>query len=222
MKRLRDKAIAAYEPYVRGHPSSYSIDERRDDNDEDDDDQDVRVLGGKTHIAQLPMSNHLKARLKEAERLTKSPVPMPTTTHLDNVHPLLLQYVEQSQWVSSNPSEQETYFTEQPRPSTVPYVDAHPSYYPSDLQMTTLKQEPGSIHQAPVQYTEYQSYPEPSAYQQTADMTYWTNGNEATNLQLMQEQQQQYHYTDPSLECYTDMDQYAAWQTHMKHLGLPY
>lgn len=227
MKRLRDKAVAAYEPYFRGHHLVSSYPAQNQDDDDDDIDQDLRVLGGKTNVSQLPISKHLKTHQDGVERLTKSPVPIPTTTHLDNVHPLLLQYVEQSQRVSSNPTEHGAYVFALPGSSTVPnvhiQVDDTPSYYTLRPDMHMTKQE--SLHQDMARYVGYSTYSESPAYR-GGDML-WSNHYDASDSHRAHEQQPQLHYTDPSLESHTDlqeyeMNQYSAWQTHMKHLGLPY
>ncbi|KAF8516816.1 hypothetical protein BU17DRAFT_67263 [Hysterangium stoloniferum] len=270
--RLRDKAQAAYAPYIRGHPTAMAVRGRQHGKDEED--EELRALGGKTAIARLlvPLPSSLlkgynsssTERSEEDAKLTGSPMPIPLSSHLESVHPLLLQYVEQSRWVSNGYNEEPpTYANPPTTTASSSNIYATATYHtnnqgddnnetfapPSTQAQHQQHQEPyHHLHQAtPRQNYHYNDYSMQSTSTTTdydhapANTNAWQRSptysvhppehsqqqNHYQDFHDTQQQQHQHYYTDPSLESYTDTaeyssNQYAAWQSHLEQLGLPF
>jgi len=239
--------------------------------DDEDEDEELRALGGKTAITRLtaPLPSSLlrsynrnsTERSEKDSHLTRSPMPIPLSSHLESVHPLLLQYVEQSRWVSNAYNEEPPTYANSPTAIASSSNIYSATYHthnqrddnnetftpPSTQAQHQQHQEPHHhLHQAATQQNyHYNDYSMQSA-STTADYGHAPANTNAWQVQpthspehsqqqnhyqdyhdTQQQQQQHYYYTDPSLESYADpaeysSNQYAAWQSHLEQLGLPF
>ncbi|KAF8575442.1 hypothetical protein K439DRAFT_744539 [Ramaria rubella] len=239
--RLHSKARAAYAPYRQGLLASAL------DFVSDNEDEELKTLGGKTNISHLkvPPRPPRVTQLSYEEtsgRRTRSPslpLAMPPTDHLENVHPLLLQYVAQSRSVSDTYSEWPTEYTNVPaaasRPSEpfpeavcpVPRAATYNST-PSNLQHQYSQEHQHQHHHQHLQQHHEQHHESQHEQPQYHGQHYEQPHNYATYAAQPEYSNHPQYYTDPSLDSYqvqSEVDQrnqYAAWQTHMEQLGLPF
>ncbi|KIJ54716.1 hypothetical protein M422DRAFT_24623 [Sphaerobolus stellatus SS14] len=224
--RLRDKAQSAYTPHVNGNPRSGFPGRTRQDSD-DDDDVELKALGGKTNIAQLPVPSSSSRNSRFLSRnppasVPMSPMPLPVTDDLQGVHPLLLEYVTQSKFVSSTyeqPEQQQGYHPRtkvEEMPTSLAYDS---SMYSNYSQGHYDSSQPYSTSST---WNHSQSPEQPWASPPSG----YVYSDSATQAYDQYNYQQQPHYSaNPSLQPYSetaDENQYAAWKTHMEQLGLPF
>lgn len=219
MTRLREKAYAAYAPHHQGHPSLTPY--RESSQGDDDEDKELKTLGGKTNIAQLPQAVRPQRSLLNGtiyqDAYPKSPMPIPLNDHLDNMHPLLLEYVAQSRWsgVATTTSTEVGQTAQQYTSHSVPsaehlYVMGAEQHY----------DPPGRRMQDDAYANHWDRHTNPV----------WNNSSHLPQGSHPHDgfahMQHSYYSTNPALQSFPELNaesnQYAAWQAHMQQLGLPF
>ncbi|KIJ25665.1 hypothetical protein M422DRAFT_38534 [Sphaerobolus stellatus SS14] len=198
LTRLRDKAHVAYAPYRNGqHPASLAA---KKVSPMEHDDEELSILGGKTNIVAAPAPSTPPpppGSMKYELAYPGSPgmvMQLPPTSHLDSVHPSLVQYLAQSPL---------------PRAASIPNDQAYPNIH---ILQQSLPQD-GHTYYPQTSST----YPpiNPSSSSLAAAMPGYdrVRTNNSTSSYLNQR---------PEIHQPTPQSQYAAWQNYMEQLGLPY